>query len=636
MDHELIYAKTAAGERAMLERTRTMPRNVRMVLILVDSRSSVGDLCLKTGNPQMTESALRELEIGGFIEATRHKDSLWDEEEKLAREIRASAGNKKGKAKAALTSPPPASAIKNDESDVSATSVAEKATPSSARPMPAPAAVAAQVEAPVETTPSTPTQTRPAEARTSAASVPSSSIAQRVKELFSTPPSVSGSQGDLEPEHAPPASLPSPAQRAPAVLLKRKARSPAPRGVFAALAVLAVLLLALGAVFYPYGRFIPELEAAMTSACKRPVRIATLGVEFAPRPVIRLGDVRVGEGATLLRIAELRLEPTPASLLGRRIAFGAAQARGLSLPAETLVSLPGLFSDLAQAGALKAMARLEVANVRMSLGGIDLPPLGGAVDVDAQGQLLALRVASDDKALSLALTPPHEGGGRAGFDIVAEAIGWRLGDDHRVVVDTADIEASYADGVLSISRFDIRLFDGAITGKAVLAADANPRVSGELTAKHVNTARLSEALGFAQRLVGDMDGRARFAMQGDGAAFGALLDADGEFSMDRGSVRGIDLSEAARRMAHAPVLGGETKFESLSGRIRLTPGGSRVSELVLNSGLMQSTGSIEVGKDLALSGRLELRTQGTANQARIPLLVGGSLREPSVQVGRSE
>ena len=51
---------------------------------------------------------------------------------------------------------------------------------------------------------------------------------------------------------------------------------------------------------------------------------------------------------------------------------------------------------------------------------------------------------------------------------------------------------------------------------------------------------------------------------------------------------------------------------------------------------MQSTGSIEVGRDLALSGRLELRTQGTANQARIPLLVGGTLREPSVLVGRSE
>ena len=632
MDHELIYAKTAAGERAMLERTRTMPRNVRMVLILVDSRSSVGDLCLKTGNPQMTEGALRELEIGGFIEASRHKDSLWDEEEKLAREIRASAGNKKGKIKAALTMPPAAPGLRNSESDMSGTSVAEKAAPSSAAP------VAARVEAPAEATPSTLTQTRPAERQASASSVSSSSIGQRFKELFSKPPNVARPQGDLEPgyaPYAPPTSLPPPAPRALGVLLTRKARSPVPRVALAALAVLVVLVV-LGVVLYPYSRFIPELEAAMTSVCKRPVRIATLGVEFKPRPAIRLGDVHVGDGATQLRIAELRLEPTPASLLATRIAFGAAQARGLSLPAETLASLPGLFSALAQAGALKTIERLEVANARMSLGEIDLPPLSGVFELDAQGQLLALRVASNDKALLLTLTPQLEGGDRAGFDVASEAVGWRLGEDPPVLIDTASLEGSYANGVFSVRHFEIRLFDGTLTGTAVLRADAEKSIAGELTAKHLNTARLSEALGFARRLVGDMDGRARFSMQGDRSAIGAALDADGEFSIDRGSVRGIDLSEAARRMARTPVLGGETKFESLSGKIRLTPGGSRVSDLVLNSGLMQSTGSIEVGKDLALSGRLELRTQGTANQARIPLLVGGTLREPSVQVGRSE
>ncbi len=130
MDHELIYAKTASGERAMLERTRTMPRNVRMVLILVDSRSSVADLCLKTGNPQMTESALRELEIGGFIEPHRHKDSLWDEEEKLAREIRASASHKKDKAKMARTAPKSVSKVANlSEAGASALTTESSAAP---------------------------------------------------------------------------------------------------------------------------------------------------------------------------------------------------------------------------------------------------------------------------------------------------------------------------------------------------------------------------------------------------------------------------------------------------------------------------------------------------------------------------
>ena len=68
MDSNLIYAKTASGEEAMKKRTRVMQRNVRMVLILVDGKSTVADLCLKTGNPQLTEYALGELERGGFVE----------------------------------------------------------------------------------------------------------------------------------------------------------------------------------------------------------------------------------------------------------------------------------------------------------------------------------------------------------------------------------------------------------------------------------------------------------------------------------------------------------------------------------------------------------------------------------------
>ena len=68
IDVNLVFAKTAAGEEAMLQRTRVVQRNVRMVLILVDGNATVAELCDKTGNAQLTQSALLELENDGFIE----------------------------------------------------------------------------------------------------------------------------------------------------------------------------------------------------------------------------------------------------------------------------------------------------------------------------------------------------------------------------------------------------------------------------------------------------------------------------------------------------------------------------------------------------------------------------------------
>ena len=68
MDANLIYVKTALGDEAMQNRSRLPQRELRTVLILVDGKSTVGELCEKTGNPSVVENGLDQLERGGFIE----------------------------------------------------------------------------------------------------------------------------------------------------------------------------------------------------------------------------------------------------------------------------------------------------------------------------------------------------------------------------------------------------------------------------------------------------------------------------------------------------------------------------------------------------------------------------------------
>ncbi|MCL2345798.1 MAG: AsmA family protein [Desulfobulbus sp.] len=68
MDSSLIYAKTPAGGEAVRQSTRVVQRNLRMVLLQVDGTLSVEQLVTKIGNQRLVESALQELEEGGFIE----------------------------------------------------------------------------------------------------------------------------------------------------------------------------------------------------------------------------------------------------------------------------------------------------------------------------------------------------------------------------------------------------------------------------------------------------------------------------------------------------------------------------------------------------------------------------------------
>jgi hypothetical protein len=85
MDSNLVYAKTPTGDEAVRQSTRVVQRNLRMVLVQVDGKMSVEELTAKIGNPRLVQSALRELEEGGFIAPTVDAVSVWEEGKKAAK-----------------------------------------------------------------------------------------------------------------------------------------------------------------------------------------------------------------------------------------------------------------------------------------------------------------------------------------------------------------------------------------------------------------------------------------------------------------------------------------------------------------------------------------------------------------------
>ena len=158
-------------------------------------------------------------------------------------------------------------------------------------------------------------------------------------------------------------------------------------------------------------------------------------------------------------------------------------------------------------------------------------------------------------------------------------------------------------------------------------------MAGEIAFDRINTGKLGEALGIGGQFEGDATGKLRFVATSEAwSTVLTSLQASGEFSMHRGSLGGIDLPEAVRRVSTTPAtLGGRTRFEDLSGGIVLTPGTTRFSRLVLNAGLMQSSGQIEVSRELQLRGRMEVQMRGRADHTAVPILISGTLKSPLLQ-----
>ena len=617
MKPDLIYSKTAAGEEAMRQRTRVIQRNVRMVLILVDGQSTVADLSLKTGNQQITENALSELERGGFIEPCLEQDSIWAESKKVAQEIRTAAIDKASQFAAPFSkqdrqpSVPPSpenpvfvhsgfqSPIKNEPS-ILPFAISSMQTSLAPNERGYPVFSQDQKIAPVKQKSPRPKSSGP-------------TFFERLNSRFLKRPQ--GVERSL---------VIKPLRRG-----QRKTMGwPATvfLGVFAVILIVGLLI-----VFFPYEAYLPVVETAFSQASGRPVKIGRMSVEVYPDPSLVLHEVRIGIDKNEIRAEEIRLQPALGSLMASKKSFRKAVLSGVTLPAEFISGLSGIFSSAARPTGLATVVRVYFEKSTISFGGLGIPEMDGEARLSKEGAFQLLSMRSRDRSMNLEAKPSVKG-----LDVSLEGFGWRPYQGSPFLFDSVNLKGGLENGAFTINTMELRLLDGLVQGAVILRNDQKPSINGDISFERLNATRLGDAFGIGQQFTGETAGKFRFLATADSwPQIFSAMNADGEFTIRRGSIRGIDLAEAVRRVSNGPIQGGATLFEQFSGKIKVTPSAYQFSGLVLNSGLMQSSGYVEVNKDFKINGKMELKMHGSVNQTRVPVSISGSLKSPTVQVGKS-
>lgn len=600
----------------MRQRTRVVQRNMRMVLILVDGNATVADLSAKTGNVQLVENALHELEQSGFIELRVEQDSVWEQSKKVAAEIKA----------AAMGYTRPASAGTDDASRVA--------------PSMPPATVFSRAQA----TDSLLSQFSVAPVHSAS---PASSTTTKNISRF-------GMDGLSEPLKTPEpeAHIKKPVllDRLKAFSAERKQKAadgdlsikPIRRGgddyyisgpIKVLFGVLGLLVLILLTVFlFPYGSYLREAEAALAQASGQPVKVGEMRASFYPKPGLILDNVRLGDttAGQEIRIAEMRLLPAIGSMLTARKVFHEATLSGVTLPAEALAGLSGIFASAAQPAAKASVQRVNLEKTDISFHGLGFSGLNGEIKLAPDGRFQSLSMHSSDRSVHLEAKPAARG-----IDIELEGFAWRPLQASSLLLDSATVQGNLDGAELTLNKLELRAFDGLVQGVAVLRSAQQPGMAGEVSFERISARRFGDFLGLGPQFEGETSGKMKFSASADSwAGLFSAINANGEFSVRRGSLGNIDLAEAARRASTTPTQGGATRFEQLSGIFSLTPSDVRLSGLSLTSGLMQSFGQVDVSRELQVSGRVEVQMSGTVNKLRVPLTLSGPLKTPLLQAGR--
>ncbi len=572
MDPKLVYAKTPTGDEAVRQRTRVVQRNLRMVLIMVDGKLSVEELSQKIANPQLVESALQELEEGGFIATTGiAATTAWSEA--LQAEVEPPPSEKKEKVSALSQF----STFESKASLMAPDSIAEPSVASGFSTFGKPILPAAEP-------------------------VPEA----KPEKSFKLPkPAVKLSLPKFKLPEAP--ALPNvPLFRTLGIAL-------------AAVLALAVFVL----LFYPYDSFRPAVESSASRLLKTPVTVGQVGLGLLPSPHVKLTDVRVGTKGEA-RVGEVRIHSPLATVRSGPQTISRLTLSGVEMSVERLLALPITGGQLLDDGELKvAQIRIEQGKLTLS-GDLAFSDVYGDMLFNENGQLSKANFENKERSILLEVSPTSE----RSLRFALEGRAWKPAAQIAVSFDSLQANGVLLPSKLLIQNLDTTFLGGLLKGNWLLDWSNGLAMAGEGTVTRLDSRKVGAAFMPKLQLEGDIGGAFRFRGSGkDWAGLWANIEATMDAEVTRGILRGADLGEASRRGSGAVVRAGQTKFDRLRVSLAMKPKLLVGRNIQLDAGSLTAAGQFACDRQNVVDAALSVSVQSSVTTRRTPVRITGTLPE---------
>ncbi len=558
MKAKLVFAKTPIGDEAVRQSTRVVQRNLRMVLVQVDGKMSVEELSTKIGNRQLVESALRDLEAGGFITPSLAAVSVWEESKPATEE------GGQGRLP--------------DPSIMSQFSTFGPRYPDPAE--------------------------EPGEERVSRfSSFEQAAVSSSARE---------GSKASGRAKESERDAMSRPERRRLSV-----------KSVLISGFALILVVFAAIAVFYPFERFKPGIEANASRLLKAPVRIDRVGVALWPSPHLKLSGVHIGASADS-NIAEIDVGSPLSLLLDGPYRISTLRLTGAEMAINRLLGIP-MFTGNTAGEPVLAFRKIVVDRSRATLGeNIVSGELSGELDFRPDGSMEKAAFETVDRSLLITLQPDSQG-----VQLNIEGRAWQPEGS------AVSFSALQAKGVLQKDKLLIRNIDttflgGILRGNWLLEWGNGLSMAGEGSFSRLDSRQVSAAFVPSLKIEGDMNGTIRLRSTGrDWGGLWANTEAELSTEITRGILRGIDLGEAVRRSGVSEVRAGATKFDRLRSTLNITPTQVLGRDVELDAGMVTASGRFVAGRNGQVDGSMAVTMRTSVASQRTEVRVFGTLPDLS-------
>jgi hypothetical protein len=592
MKDDLIFAKTAAGEEAIRERTRLVQRNLRTVLIVVDGIADVAALKRSIGDAVMVDSALAELELMGLIvslDSTQKEDGPDAPREAEILQVRPPAPNVAvdvalDKDKEALIDVAATGGHSLElaalESHSGTTGVADWWSEKNER-----------------------------------------HLETQEEELYDR---AYGLEDHTQMAVVRPATETQP----PRMARKAKYRIRPFVGIAAAAALILAIL---RVVLYPYDEYRPQFEQRLSRALSDEVKIGNVRVNFVPMPVIVLEKVSVGV-TPYASVDLIRMVPEPISLFGGGHKYAEVQLDGVRIADVALGRISQWMKPAGMGDA--SVGKLVIDGLAFDFAGGSIGNLAGGVDIDPQLGIIRMVLRARQGDFQIEAVPKS-----AGVSVAISASNWQPPMQPALMLSALDIRGELMPGRLVLDKIDGRAYDGLFGGSGLIVWGRDAGATLKLDLKNIAAGQLIDALGGPSLIEGAASGK--LAVAANASAPNRLaedLRLNGTFKVLRGRLSNIDLAGALRASGRASggvVRGGGTNFEELAGNFAADSRSIRIVGATLSSGLLRASGQATISRqNRTISGSTTVNMTASAGQRHASVMLSGNAARPELKAMR--
>lgn len=363
--------------------------------------------------------------------------------------------------------------------------------------------------------------------------------------------------------------------------------------------------------------FRQRVEREATAALGVPVTLSRVAVEVFPLPAVVLEGLNI-QARPALTLSRVEARPVWSALLMGRLAVSTLIVREAVLPQVTIVQLGARMQDPARKpeaqGADAGPTDLGWLPRKIVLDDVTWIGAQGrsstvqaelALDEDgwpAQATVAVIRGALEGAKAAL----QREAGNATAWNVKVDVGGGTLQGPLNVTLPEASAKAR-----------DL-VFEGTLEtrGVEVSALTAPSRtLTGRLDASTTLSARINPKAG--------------------ASSITDALRTQTRFTVNNAVLHGVDLAKAVATVGLSR--GGSTALDTLAGQVRTRGQLVELTNLVASSGVLAATGEVTVAPGKALSGRVRVDvTRGAGGEVvGVPLVVGGTVDDPSVSLSRS-